>query len=64
MKDTKKSGPVVYIVDDDNSMREALTLLLKTVGYTTAPFARPGDFLAKHDRTSPAASCSTSACRR
>ena len=53
MKDTKKSGPVVYIVDDDNSMREALTLLLKTVGYTTAPFARPGDFLAKHDQNQP-----------
>ena len=49
MKDTKKNGPIIYIVDDDDSMREALTLLLKTVGYTTTPFARAADFLAKYD---------------
>lgn len=48
-KDMKKDGPVIYIVDDDDSMREALTLLLNTVGYTTASFARPADFLAKYD---------------
>ena len=47
MKD--RTGPVIYIVDDDDSMREALTLLLKTVGYATAAFSRPTDFLAKHD---------------
>jgi two-component system response regulator FixJ len=47
MKDTKKNGPIIYVVDDDDSMREALTLLLKTVGYSTASFSRPGDFLAK-----------------
>lgn len=36
----------VYIVDDDDGMRRALDTLLSTVGYKTAVFARPGDFLA------------------
>lgn len=49
MKDTKKNGPVIYIVDDDDSMREALTLLLRTVGYNTLSFSRPAEFLAKYD---------------
>ncbi len=49
MKDTKKNGPIIYVVDDDDRMREALTLLLKTVGYSTASFSRPADFLAKYD---------------
>lgn len=53
MKDTKKNGPVIYVVDDDDSMREALTLLLRTVGYTTASFTRPGDFLAQYDPNQP-----------
>jgi two-component system, LuxR family, response regulator FixJ len=53
MKDTKKNGPIIYVVDDDNSMREALALLLKTVGYSTASFAAPHDFLAKYDPNQP-----------
>jgi two-component system, LuxR family, response regulator FixJ len=53
MKDTKKNGPVIYVVDDDNSMREALALLLKTVGYNAASFASPSDFLAKYDPNQP-----------
>jgi two-component system, LuxR family, response regulator FixJ len=36
----------VYVVDDDDGMRRALDTLLSTVGYKTAVFARPGDFLA------------------
>ncbi len=39
--------PVVYIIDDDDGMRRALSLLLGTVGYATAAFARPQDFLAR-----------------
>jgi two-component system, LuxR family, response regulator FixJ len=35
----------VYIVDDDDGMRRALDTLLSTVGYKTAVFARPSDFL-------------------
>jgi len=41
-----KPGSVVYVVDDDDSMRRALTLLLSTVGYETAAYARPTEFLS------------------
>jgi two-component system response regulator FixJ len=41
-----KTGPIVYVVDDDDGMRRALSLLLSTVGYETAAFARPSEFLA------------------
>jgi FixJ family two-component response regulator len=36
----------VYIVDDDDGMRRALDTLLSTVGYKTAVFSRPSEFLA------------------
>jgi hypothetical protein len=35
----------VYVVDDDDAMRRALSLLLNTVGYKTAAFASPKEFL-------------------
>ena len=38
--------PIVYVVDDDDGMRRALTLLLSTVGYATEAYARPSEFLA------------------
>ena len=47
-KETKRK-PVVYIVDDDDGMRRALTVLMTTVGYQPAAFARPAEFLAKYD---------------
>jgi two-component system, LuxR family, response regulator FixJ len=37
----------VYVVDDDDGMRRALSLLLSTVGYKTAAFASPKEFLDK-----------------
>ena len=46
---TKAKGPTIYIVDDDDSMRQAIALLLRTVGYTPVVFARPSEFLAKYD---------------
>jgi FixJ family two-component response regulator len=51
-KETKRK-PVVYIVDDDDGMRRALTTLMTTVGYQPVAFARPGDFLAKYDPNQP-----------
>jgi two-component system, LuxR family, response regulator FixJ len=45
--DEKNSGPVVYVVDDDDGMRRALDTLLSTVGYRTVVFSNPSDFLAK-----------------
>jgi two-component system, LuxR family, response regulator FixJ len=45
--------PVIYIVDDDDGMRGALTVLMTTVGYEAIAFARPADFLAKYDASRP-----------
>ena len=41
------STATVYVVDDDDSMRRALNLLLNTVGYQTAAFASSKEFLEK-----------------
>jgi FixJ family two-component response regulator len=43
----KAAAPMIYIVDDDDGMRRALDTLLSTVGYKTAVFSRPSDFLAR-----------------
>lgn len=39
------SNPKVYIVDDDDAVRESLALLLEASGYTVRAFASPEDFL-------------------
>ena len=41
------NASTVYVVDDDDGMRRALSLLLNTVGYRTAAFATPKEFLEK-----------------
>ena len=43
------AAPIVYVIDDDDGMRRALTLLLSTVDYKTLAFANPSDFLAQFD---------------
>jgi len=43
----------IFIVDDDDGMRRALGTLLSTVGYKTALFALPGEFLANFDADEP-----------
>ena len=52
-KEKKSSKPTIYIVDDDDGMRRALTALMTTVGYHAVPFARPTEFLAKFDPKQP-----------
>lgn len=47
------SAATVYIVDDDDGMRRALSLLLSTVGYKTAAFAGPKEFLEKFKSGAP-----------
>jgi two-component system response regulator FixJ len=42
----KITAPAIYVVDDDDGMRRALDTLLGTVGFKTAVFSRPSDFLA------------------
>jgi len=41
------NNTTIYVVDDDDGMRRALGLLLNTVGYKTALFGTPKEFLDK-----------------
>ena len=45
---------VVYIVDDDVAVRQALSLLMTSVGYRPVAFAGPKEFLERLDPTQPA----------
>jgi FixJ family two-component response regulator len=49
----KRLSPVVYVVHDDDEMRRALDTLLSTVGYKTAVYSRPDEFLANFQSGSP-----------
>lgn len=40
------ADPIVCVVDDDESVRESLTGLLRSFGFDTFPFASGEDFLA------------------
>lgn len=42
-------SPVISIVDDDESVREAIESLMKSVGYTAKVFPSAGDFLGSGD---------------
>ena len=39
------SGPMVHVIDDDDSHRVAMSRLLLAAGYTTPTYASAGDFL-------------------
>ncbi|AVO37551.1 response regulator transcription factor [Pukyongiella litopenaei] len=43
----------VYLVDDDDAVREALSLLMRTVGLSVRGFAGPEAFLGALDRLEP-----------
>lgn len=43
------AAPLVCIVDDDESVRESLTGLLRSIGYEARPFASAAEFLAGRD---------------
>ncbi len=45
------SGPVIFIVDDDDAVRDSLALLLGLRGYATRSFACGEEFLATIDRS-------------
>lgn len=44
--DAHKDGATIYVVDDDDGMRRALSVLLSTVGFRTQAYARPSEFLS------------------
>jgi two-component system response regulator FixJ len=48
-----RKKPTIYIVDDDDGMRRALTVLMSTVGYNAIAFERPSEFLEKLDPNQP-----------
>jgi two-component system, LuxR family, response regulator FixJ len=43
-------SPLVYLVDDDDAIRDSLSLLLQSVGLKCAAFASAADFLDAYDR--------------
>ncbi|MCB6185307.1 response regulator [Leeia sp. TBRC 13508] len=43
-------SPLIYLVDDDEDVREALALLLRTMGMRVETFADPQTFLSGFDR--------------
>ncbi len=45
MSSPDSDEPVVYIVDDDDSLRKAVTRLLHAAGYEVRAYASAGDFL-------------------
>jgi FixJ family two-component response regulator len=52
-KTPPRKKPTIYIVDDDDGMRRALSVLMSTVGYNAVSFARPAEFLQKLDPNQP-----------
>ncbi len=48
MSDATDRGCTVYVVDDDASMRDSLSLMLGLLGYRTASFASAEAFLAAY----------------
>jgi FixJ family two-component response regulator len=49
----KERAPTVYIVDDDDAVRSALRLLLKSVGLAAATVPSAQEFLATYDPQQP-----------
>ena len=50
MEPKLRSTPVIAIVDDDHSVREALTSLVRSVGYAAIAFERAEDLLKSRRR--------------
>lgn len=44
MRPASETKPTVFVVDDDQQMRDSLVLLIETMGYTTRGFATAGAF--------------------
>jgi len=47
------SGPTVFVVDDDEAVRKAVSRLLRSAGIAAAVFASPGEFLAQYNPATP-----------
>lgn len=51
----KVSQPVVYILDDDQEVRDVLTALVQSAGHVVVSYSRPSQFLEKLDPATPGA---------
>jgi FixJ family two-component response regulator len=45
----KDDGPIVYVVDDDEAVRDALGMLFKSIGLVHEAYASALDFLQRYD---------------
>ena len=45
--------PIVFLVDDDEAVRDSLSLLMKSVALSSRSFATAADFLAEYDPDCP-----------
>jgi FixJ family two-component response regulator len=50
----KAGGPIVFVIEDDSSMREALTDLITSVGLLVEPFKSAREFLERRRLDAPA----------
>ena len=50
---TAPAGPIVFVVDDDASVRKSLGRLIKAAGYEAEGFAAVGEFLARRPYDGP-----------
>ena len=50
---TAPAGPIVFVVDDDASVRKSLGRLIKAAGYDAEGFASVGEFLARRPYEGP-----------
>src|SRR2546421_12704738 len=48
-----KIAPLIYVVDDDASVREALSSLIRSVGWRVETFASAQEFLARPQADAP-----------
>lgn len=54
---TRASGSVVYVVDDDLSVREALSSLIRSVGLAVETYVSAGEFLRQRRQPDERVSC-------
>src|ERR1700722_17536810 len=53
-KSLKQTDPMVFVVDDDISMREALSSLIRSAGFNVLTYASSKEFLAHGKNDAPA----------
>ncbi len=49
----RQAGPTVFVVDDDEGVRDSLRFLLKSVGLATKSLGSAAEFLASYDVNQP-----------